>query len=85
MVWFCKPCYAYIACRNNTKTPLGTMAGPELRNLRYKAHQIFDPLWNSGQMTQVDAYAILEREFGAEIRIESSNAEQCKKIIEFLT
>jgi len=45
MFWLCPPCKAYVSCHTGTETPKGTLATKETRNLRSKAHSVFDPLW----------------------------------------
>jgi len=50
--WRCKPCRAYVGCHKPNKKmkfdgtePLGRLADPQLRHLRHRAHEWFDPLW----------------------------------------
>ena len=47
-IYLCKnfpTCDAYVGINKKTGEPLGTMANPELRMLRKKAHKLFDRLW----------------------------------------
>jgi len=40
----CEPCDARVGCHDETEVALGTMANPELRRARRKAHQLMDAL-----------------------------------------
>jgi len=84
MCYYCKDCNAYVGCHNNTKQPLGTMANKELRDLRIKAHSLFDQIWKEGKMKRKEAYKFLEKNTGIK-HISWTSEEQCKKVIDFLT
>lgn len=43
--WECKPCNATVGCHDGTEKPKGTLAKPELKLARHRAHVAFDPLW----------------------------------------
>lgn len=43
--WICRPCDAHCGCHPGTTKPLGTLANPETRAARVRAHAAFDPLW----------------------------------------
>ena len=45
LFWRCKPCKAHVGCHPRTNKPMGTLAKVELRSLRAKVHEVFDPLW----------------------------------------
>lgn len=49
MVWFCKPCMAWVGCHRNSKDhkPLGRLANAELRRWKQNAHRVFDPMWKA--------------------------------------
>lgn len=82
MCYYCKPCNAYVGCHNNSRTPLGTIANAELRELRKKAHAEFDPIWrNRSQKNRGKLYAEISRHFGKDIHIGESDVEMCKKIL----
>jgi len=85
MCYYCKPCDAYVGTHNNTTKPLGTMANPELRNLRIQAHLLFDPLWRSGKMTRNQAYRMLKDKMGKWIHMGESTVEDCQLIIQALS
>lgn len=84
MCYYCKDCDAYVWCHNNSKKPLWTIANKELRQLRKKAHRLFDPLWKEWTMSRGKAYRILDKEFWKEIHIGESDNDMCKNIINFL-
>lgn len=49
-------CNSFVKAHPGTLKPMGTLAGPELRQLRYEAHLQFDRLFQSGLMTKDEAY-----------------------------
>ncbi|MCI9433509.1 MAG: hypothetical protein HFF70_14120 [Oscillospiraceae bacterium] len=49
-------CDSFVMAHPGTLEPMGTLAPPELRRLRYEAHQQFDQLHKSGLMTRQEAY-----------------------------
>ena len=81
MCYLCKDCGAYVGCHNNTQIPLGTLANKELRQLRIKAHNKIDKLWQNHTHTRDEVYQYLNKIFGREIHIGQSGPEICKKII----
>lgn len=48
-VWLCRPCCAWVGCHKNSSNnvPLGRLAKSNLRQLKIKAHALFDPLWKA--------------------------------------
>lgn len=82
MVYYCKPCDAYVGCHNNTKEALGTMANKETREWRKKVHAHIDPLWKTGKMSRKDMYQKLKDFFGFEFHVGESDIETCKKVLE---
>lgn len=82
MCYWCKDCDYYVGCHNNTKKPLGEMAGKELRQMRMHTHGLIDPLWQSGQYARAQVYARLSRELGWHVHVGGSTMEQCKNIQE---
>ena len=81
MIYFCRPCNAYVGCHQNTRQPLGSLANRELREWRKKAHAAFDPLWKTGKMTRKKAYRWLYDKTGKWIHMGDSTIEDCKKVI----
>ncbi len=61
-LWTCKnypECNTYVGCHRGTTNPLGTLANPNLRRARMRAHRVFDAVWKSGKLTRKQAYALL--------------------------
>lgn len=59
MVYVCSnypACNSFVMAHPGTQKPMGTLATPELRRLRYEAHQQFDQLHKSGFMSRQEAY-----------------------------
>lgn len=44
-IYLCRRCGAFCGCHKGTTNPLGHPASQELRQLRRKAHSMFDALW----------------------------------------
>lgn len=82
MMYYCKPCDAYVGCHQNTRQPLGVLANKELREWRKKAHAVFDPLWKTKKMNRQDAYHLLYEKTGKWIHMGESDIETCKLVIE---
>lgn len=55
----CSECDSYVGVHPDLVTPLGILANPELRELKKKAHALFDPLWKSKKMSRKEAYRVL--------------------------
>jgi phage nucleotide-binding protein len=55
-VYLCRPCNAYVGTHGRGKTPLGTLANKNLRDMRMRTHAAFDPLWKSKKMSRSKAY-----------------------------
>ena len=55
MIYLCmnSQCRAYVHCHPGSSTPLGTMADGKTRRMRRIAHEAFDPLWQSGEMSRL--------------------------------
>lgn len=78
----CVPCDAHVGAHIYTRRPYGTPAKLELRRLRSQAHGVFDPLWQSGEMTRAEAYAWLAAELGrAEVHIGWMTEVECREAI----
>jgi hypothetical protein len=63
----------------------GTMADQITRYWRQRAHAHFDPVWQSGDLTRSDAYAILSEIMGitkSKCHISQFDYAQCKQVIE---
>ncbi|WEG13976.1 zinc-finger-containing protein [Pullulanibacillus sp. KACC 23026] len=55
-LYVCRPCNAYVGTHGKGKTPLGTMANYNLRQMRKRTHAAFDPIWKYKRMSRSKAY-----------------------------
>lgn len=83
-VWHCHGCDAYVGTHKGTKTPLGTLANKELRDLRIKAHAIVDSFWKSRIFSRTSVY----KHLGEFMKLKSDKTHigmfdeiQCEKVI----
>ena len=53
--YLCKNCKASVGVHPNNR-PLGILANAELKELKMKAHRLFDPYWKSKKMKRQEAY-----------------------------
>lgn len=89
-VWLCDnwpKCDAYVGAHKSTNVPLGRLANAELREWRKRAHSVFDSLWQSGEYTRTEAYAIMQQVMGMtedEAHIGKFDVEECKRLISTL-
>lgn len=89
--YVCRPCDARVGCHPDGWVPMGSLATPELRRLRERAHVLFDPLWKRLTLQGVPkkeargrAYAWLSRETGIPVEachVGMMTEEQCRKVI----
>lgn len=83
--WLCKSCDAYVGCHGYTSRPLGTMANKELRMLRKKTHDTFDPLWKGKSKRQRrEMYKELAKKLGIEVtdcHIGRFGKSTCMKVV----
>lgn len=82
-----KQCGVYVGTHPNTKWPLGTLATAEVRAARMKTKNLFNPLWQSGQMSRSEAYAWLATKMGitvAACHFGWFDAARCEKAIAIL-
>lgn len=85
--WACLPCKAWVGCHPGTKTALGTAAKADLRSLRKKAHQVFDPIWTTAppgerREARSAAYKWLAEQIGVpEVHISQVTPTECRRII----
>lgn len=81
--WRCEPCSAYVGCHRDGK-PLGRLADAELRGLKMKAHEAFDPMWKRGIMDRNEAYRWLAGKMGISKRkchIGMFTPDQCREVV----
>lgn len=82
--YLCASCEAYVGTHEGTTTPYGILAKRELRELKKKAHNAFDPIWKGGEMRRHEAYAWLAREMRltrAQCHIGMFNEDKCRDVI----
>lgn len=85
MIYYCKPCNAWVGVHKGSGTPLGTLANAELRAYRRKAHGLFDRIWRRRWMSRSKAYAWLSEQMGLareETHIGMFSIEQCRTVID---
>lgn len=88
MVYACAnfpACNSYVLAHPDTRRPMGSLAGLELRRLRYEAHKQFDALHQSGLMTRKQAYQWLGHVVSAPMEhahIGHLSEYYCKLVIE---
>ena len=78
-------CKSYVGMHRGTRIPLGTLANGDLRNLRIKAHRIFDQLWQRGIMSRHTAYQWMADLFGLtpdDAHIGKFGEYRCQQLIE---
>lgn len=83
--WSCAPCKSYVGCHKGTTTPMGSLAGPELRQARRKAHSTFDEVWQTGVKSRKDAYIWLSEKLGIKRKnchIGSFDKAMCDRVVE---
>ena len=84
----CDQCDAHVGCHEFPKhkwRPLGVMANKKLRQKRMLAHSLFDPIWQSGELTRTEAYSWLAERMGIstkETHIGMFNEDQCDLVVE---
>lgn len=86
-IWLCRclPDLAYVGVHKITGKPLGRLANRELRELKKKAHSLFDPMWKFGKMTRTEAYAWLAEKLElplSECHIGMFDDALCRRVIE---
>jgi hypothetical protein len=87
----CSKCTARVGCHARTGDPLGIPANAELRALRIRCHDAFDPLWKRAaahlwQSARRGAYAWLAAELGLE-RVHFGEADEslARRVLAMLT
>jgi hypothetical protein len=80
-------CDSHVGLHPFTNIPLGTLANPELREIRMRAKKLFQPLWREHGMNRNQAYELLAKELGIkpkDCHFGWFDIEQCQKAIEAL-
>lgn len=63
----------------------GIPGDAETKKARIAAHAIFDPIWQSGNMTRRQAYQWLADKLGVkEIHMSELSASECKRVIQVI-
>ena len=65
--WHCDTCGAWVGTHWKTskpKTPMGTLATPEMLEARKAIHALIDPIWKSGDVPRAKLYAFITRKTG---------------------
>lgn len=86
-VYLCKNCNAYVTTHRFSTKPMGTLANEELRKLRIKCHNYFDPFWRMGCVTRDEAYEWLSIVMDLppeKAHIGMFDEEQCRKLLDIL-
>ncbi|UAG58564.1 hypothetical protein Kaya_027 [Pseudomonas phage Kaya] len=82
-IYYCNDCRAAVGCHPGTFIPLGRMADRTTRQLRTKAHNEFDRLWQTGLMSRAKAYNWLANQLGidpSECHISWLSKDQLKDV-----
>lgn len=84
--WVCTQCQdAYVGCHGETDRPLGTCAGPELRKMRRRCHDAFDPLWKCKVFpSRTQAYFWLGKLMGRTVHFSQMGITECNEELEFI-
>lgn len=80
--WKCDSCKNYVGCHHKTKDstrPLGVIPTAELRKARQHIHRILDPLWQKGQYTRQELYAILTHRLGGTKRYHTADVNSLEE------
>jgi hypothetical protein len=83
-------CQAWVGCHwNDLYQPKGRLANAELRAMKIKAHQAFDPIWanwkGSRSRKRGKAYRMLADKMGITVdkcHIGMFNLDQCRQVID---
>ena len=80
-------CDAFVGVHKGSVKPLGTLANNELRDLRKRAHNLFDRIWRDKEMSRNGAYRWLADKMGLsrkQTHIAMFNESQCRQVIEIM-
>ena len=88
LIYLCRPCKAWVGCHKGGKKPLGRLADAELRQLKIRGHELFDPLWKrAGRSKRSAAYRWLAEGTGIpleECHFGMMDVDRAQKAIAFL-
>lgn len=77
-------CDSYVGVHKGDNWPKGRLANAELRELKKKAHNVFDKIWRNGELTRVEAYKLLQTKMKLkkfQTHIGEFNIAQCNEAI----
>lgn len=75
----------YVGVHKGTQIPKGTLADGDLRNLRIRAHRMFDMIWQNGILTRKNAYRWIQDKFSLrsdQAHIGHFSEYMCRRLIE---
>ncbi len=85
MIYLCRPCQAWVGIHKDSKAAaLGRLANAELREWKKKAHDAFDPIYKSNQMSRAQAYEWLSQKLNIPrhyTHIGFFGVETCKRVV----
>jgi hypothetical protein len=88
-MYLCRYCDAYVGCHKGTTESLGRVANQKLRQVKIKAHEAFDQLWNRKKIDKATrrtfAYKWVSEKLKTpieETHIGMFTIEQCEQVIE---
>jgi hypothetical protein len=92
LIWICPSypdCDAYVGVHKSGEYmnyPLGSLADKELRELRKKAHSVFDTIWKTSRLERGQAYRwmqeIMKIDHVLDCHIAEMNPKQCQELYE---
>lgn len=87
--WQCPICKNFVGCHHKRKdnpfTPMGVIAGSELKKARMDLHAILDPLWRNGVIGRKKLYKAISDFLGYEYHTgETRSLDDIKKVKDFL-
>ena len=83
--YVCRPCKAWVGCHKGTDKALGRVADSALRELKHKAHDVFDRIWKEKYLSRTEAYEILSIAFdlpSEQTHIGMFDEDLCRKTID---
>lgn len=72
----------------NFRAPRSASYDPRLAAMRIQAHNAFDPIWKSCEMTRSEAYTWLAKELGInpnQCHMQRMSISRCAKVIDICT
>jgi len=93
LFWVCcdfPKCDAYVGTHGNgiwMNYPMGRLANKELRELKKKAHELFDHIWKTATMSRTQMYVWFQKTMSLDeqhAHIGELDVDQCYELIEHL-